>query len=84
MNSIPESLVLPLLHIVFFTKKRMPFLQSAELRSEVYALRPFRANRFIGCFPGLKLRAESCSPFGAKNYFKNTVILAPLGESDQL
>jgi integrase len=31
------------------------------------SLRPFRANRFIGCFPGLKPRAESCSPFGAKN-----------------
>ena len=72
-----ESLALAFLHIVFFTKKRRPFLQSAELRSEAYALRPFRANRFIGCYPGLKPRAESCGPFGAKNHPKNTVIIAP-------
>jgi hypothetical protein len=96
------------------------------------ALRPFRANRFIGCYPGLKPmgaklsgsrrsvsalhlfkavqtemvrlhfdasasfeslklalmglkpRAEPCGPFGAKNYPKNTVILAPLAVTDQL
>jgi len=29
--------------------------------------RPFRANRFIGCFPGLKPWAESYSPCGAKH-----------------
>src|ERR1700688_3131288 len=28
--------------------------------------RPFRANRFFGCFPGLKPWAESYSPCGAK------------------
>ena len=27
---------------------------------------PMRANRSIGCFPGLKPWAESYSPFGAK------------------
>jgi hypothetical protein len=29
--------------------------------------RPFRARCGLGRFPGLKPRAESCSPFGAKN-----------------
>ncbi len=32
-----QSLALVLVHIVFSTKNRMPFLQSTELRSEVHA-----------------------------------------------
>jgi hypothetical protein len=32
-----KSLALVLVHIIFSTKNRMPFLQSAELRSEVHA-----------------------------------------------
>src|SRR5271170_2522079 len=32
-----QSLALVLVHIIFSTKNRMPFLQSAELRSEVHA-----------------------------------------------
>ena len=59
-----------LLNLVFSTERRMPFPQSAEVESDLYVLRPFRANRFIGCYPGLKPRAESCSPFGAKNHPK--------------
>jgi hypothetical protein len=38
--------------------------------------RPFRANRFFGCFPGLKPWAESYSPCGAKN-IPNGLILVP-------
>src|ERR1700731_994276 len=34
---ISQSLALVLVHIIFSTKNRMPFLQSAELRSEVQA-----------------------------------------------
>src|SRR6266478_8617242 len=34
---MPQSLALVLVHIIFSTKNRMPFLQSAELRSEVHA-----------------------------------------------
>jgi hypothetical protein len=30
--------------------------------------RPFRAQSGLGRFPGLKPRAESCSPFGAKTH----------------
>ena len=32
-----QSLALVLVHIIFSTKNPMPFLQSAELRSEVHA-----------------------------------------------
>src|SRR5271165_7488771 len=32
-----QSLALVLVHIIFSTKNRMPFLQSGELRSEVHA-----------------------------------------------
>src|SRR5580700_4733859 len=32
-----QSLTLVFVHIIFSTKNRMPFLQSAELRSEVHA-----------------------------------------------
>ena len=32
-----QSLALVLVHIIFSTKNRMPFFQSAELRSEVHA-----------------------------------------------
>ena len=78
-NNMPESLALALSHIVFSFKKRIPFLQSTELRSNASALRPFRANRFIRCFPGLKPRAESCGPFGAKSHPKSTLIFAPFG-----
>jgi REP-associated tyrosine transposase len=34
---MPQSLALVLVHIIFSTKNRMAFLQSAELRSEVHA-----------------------------------------------
>ena len=37
-----QSLALVLVHIIFSTKNRMPFLQSAELRSEVHAYLPLR------------------------------------------
>ena len=37
-----QSLALVLVHIIFSTKNRMPFLQSAELRSEVLAYLPLR------------------------------------------
>src|ERR1700716_2680632 len=33
---LPQSLALVLVHIIFSTKNRMAFLQSAELRSEVH------------------------------------------------
>ena len=65
-----ESLAPDLLNLVFSTERRMLFPQSAEVGSDLYVLRPFRANRLIGYYPGLKPRAESCSPFGAKNHPK--------------
>ena len=34
---MPRSIALVLVHIIFSTKNRMPFLQSAELRLEVQA-----------------------------------------------
>jgi putative transposase len=34
---MPQSLALVLVHIIFSTKNRMAFLQSAELRSELHA-----------------------------------------------
>ena len=39
---MPRSLALVLVHIIFSTKNRMPFWQSAELRSEVPAYLPLR------------------------------------------
>ena len=76
-----KSLAPDLLNLVFSTERRMPFPQSAEVGSDLYVLRPFRANRFIGCYPGLKPRAESCSPFGAKNHPQNAILPAPLALS---
>src|ERR1700720_1648351 len=38
--------------------------------------RPFRANRFFGCFPRLKPWAESYSPAGQKNIL-NGLIFVP-------
>jgi REP element-mobilizing transposase RayT len=34
---MPQSLALVLVHVIFSTKNRVPFLQSPELRSEVHA-----------------------------------------------
>lgn len=34
---MPQSLALVLVHIIFSTKHRMPFMQSPDLRSEVHA-----------------------------------------------
>jgi REP element-mobilizing transposase RayT len=34
---MPQSLALVLVHLIFSTKNRAPFLQSPELRSEVHA-----------------------------------------------
>src|ERR1700719_4276906 len=44
--------------------------------------RPFRANRFFGCFPGLKPWAESYSPCGAKKHPKRPYLRAIRDRSD--
>ena len=50
-----QSLALVLVHIIFSTKNRMPFLQSAELRSEVHT---------YFALTGLGVRAASCRRSG--------------------
>jgi len=63
---MPQSLALVLVHIIFSTKNRMAFLQSAELRSEVHAyltgtLRACNVNR---CVPACRaLLDEKCGGF---------------------
>jgi hypothetical protein len=41
-------------------------------------LTPFQGGPFIGRFPGLKPRAKSCGPFGAKNNQKRPYLSAIL------
>jgi hypothetical protein len=45
--------------------------------------RPFRARRCLGRFPGLKPRAESCSPFGAKTPSIISIAIPSLGGCEQ-
>jgi putative transposase len=47
---MPQSLALMLVHIIFSTKSRKPFLRSVELRSQVHAYLT-RALRCLECDP---------------------------------
>jgi len=69
---MPQSLALVLVHVIFSTKNRIAFLQSAELRSEVHAY-------LTGTLRGLQ-----CEPLRGGGMEDHVHILAGLSRTTSL
>ena len=69
---MPQSLALVLVHVIFSTKNRIAFLQSAELRSEVHAY-------LTGTLRGLQ-----CEPLRVGGMEDHVHILAGLSRTTSL
>jgi hypothetical protein len=68
LNFVLVRIILANKEIVSLPKELLNFFSVAfGARLARVSSRPFRTNRFLGYFPGLKPWAESYSPSGAKN-----------------